>query len=123
MAIPEQIIGDRVLLTPKEPLVTGGAAEEYEQHVQELFKAGRLHVVTDLENVAHLDSSGVRSLIRGHITAQRVGGTYRIAGVNPRNQRLLHITRLDTIFSIFESVEDALGDGPPPTPPTAPQTA
>jgi anti-sigma B factor antagonist len=119
MPIPEQLIGDRVLLSPNEPLVTGGAAEVYEQRVQELLKRGRIHIVTDLEHVAHLDSSGVRALIRGHITAQRMGGTYGIARVNPRNQRLLHITRLDTIFAIFETVDEALNAKTPPvtTPP------
>jgi len=108
MAIPEQIVGDRVLLTPNDPLVTGGLAEQYEQRIQQLLKDGHLHIVTDLEHVPHLDSSGVRALIRGHITSQRMGGTYRLARVNPRNQRLLHITRLDTIFSIFDTVDDAL---------------
>jgi anti-sigma B factor antagonist len=108
MPISERIVGDRVVLTPTAPLVTGGAAELYEQRVQELLRDGRRHLVTDLEHVAHLDSSGVRALIRGHITAQRMGGTFRLAGVNPRNQRLLHITRLDTIFSIFGTVDEAV---------------
>src|SRR2546428_14090724 len=79
MVAPRRPVGDRLVLSPQEPLVAGGAAENFEQNIRELYRKGYRHLAVDLSGVASIDSAGVRALVRGHTTAQRVAGSLRLA--------------------------------------------
>ena len=105
MGVTEQIVGDYVVLQAGESLTTGGTGEEFEQRLQDLFQSGHLHAVADLGGAARVDSSGIRALVRGYTTAQRLGGSFSLLRPDQRLLRLLRTTRLDTIFPIFDSLE------------------
>lgn len=95
------------MLSPQEPLVAGGAAEAFEQDIQQLFRRGQRHLVVDMSGVAAIDSAGIRALVRGHTTAQRQRGGLRLAAVRPAVLAMLEASRLSAIFGIYESVEAA----------------
>ncbi|HEY7058642.1 MAG TPA: STAS domain-containing protein [Vicinamibacterales bacterium] len=101
-ALPRQ-----VMVAPQEPLVTGGAAEAYEHKVHDLFAGGCHHLVVDLRGVAGIDSAGVRALVRGHTTAQRMGGTFTLVAPTAAVLDVLRLSRLDSVFHIRESLEEA----------------
>jgi anti-anti-sigma factor len=94
-------------LSPQEPLVAGGPAEQFERHVQGLFRQGFRHLVTDLRGVAGVDSAGVRALVRGHTTAQRVGGTFRLVGADAHVLAILQLSRLDSVLELCDTLEAA----------------
>ncbi len=112
MALRELAAGNYVVLAPQEPLISGGPAEECEQRAQVLFKEGHLYVIVDLANVLYMDSVGVRALIRGYTTAQRLGGRFKLAAPTARVRKLLRVTRLDTVFDLSDSLEAAQRDEP-----------
>ena len=60
----KQTKSGRLLLSPQEPLVAGGPAEEFERRIQEVFKSGQEHLVIDLRGVPTIDSAGIRALQR-----------------------------------------------------------
>jgi anti-anti-sigma factor len=97
----------RIVLSPREPLVAGGAAEAFEQQLQQLLRAGNTNLVIDLSEVAAIDSAGIRALIRAHTTAQRVGGTLRLAVVPEVISRTLAAAHLGGVFESYESIEAA----------------
>ena len=97
----------RILLSPREPLVAGGAAEAFEQQVQQLLRTGHANLVVDLSEVTSIDSAGIRALVRGHSTAQRVGGTLRLAAQSPAVSKMLELSHLSGVFASYESVEAA----------------
>jgi anti-anti-sigma factor len=97
----------QVMVAPQEPLVAGGAAEAYERRVHDLFGSGCRHLIVDLRGVADIDSAGVRALVRSHTTAQRVGGTFTLVGPRPRVLDVLRLSRLEPVFHIRESLEEA----------------
>src|SRR5688500_15583746 len=100
-------ISGRILLSPREPLVAGGAAEAFEQRLQQLLREGHTSIVVDLSSVEGIDSAGIRALVRCHTTAQRIGGTLRLAAVRPAVSRTLQASRLDGVFDSYESVDAA----------------
>jgi anti-anti-sigma factor len=104
---PARVARGSLTLSPQEPLVAGGPAEQFELHVQGLFRQGFRHLVTDLRGVTGVDSAGVRALVRGHTTAQRVGGTFRLAGANAQVLAILRLSRLDSVLEICETLEAA----------------
>lgn len=97
----------RILLSPREPLVAGGAAETFEQQIQQLLRTGHANLVVDLSEVTAIDSAGIRALVRGHSTAQRMGGTLRLAAQSPAVKQVLDLAHLSGVFESYESVETA----------------
>jgi anti-anti-sigma factor len=108
MSVPTRTSGDRFVLSPREDIVEGGPAEEFERLVQEAFKAGYLHLVTDLRGVHRIDSSGVRALVRGLTTAQRLHGSFSLVGPSSGVRAVLAATHLDAVFPTFEAIEPAV---------------
>ena len=98
---------DRLVLSPQEPLVAGGAAEAFERDIQQLFRRGQRHLIIDMSGVPAIDSAGIRALVRGHTTSQRLGGSLRLADLKPNVARVLEESRLAAIFGIYESVDAA----------------
>ncbi|PKU23980.1 STAS domain-containing protein [Telmatospirillum siberiense] len=70
--------------------------------------AERRDVVVDLQGVAYIDSSGIASLVEAYQTARHQGGRFRLAAVSPAALRVLKLARLDEVFVIRETVEQAL---------------
>jgi len=94
-------------MSPMEPLVAGGAAETFERHVQQLFRSGYRHLIVDLSGVPVIDSAGIRAFVRGHTSAQRVGGTLRLAAAPAAVSRVLELAHLAGVFETYSSVEAA----------------
>lgn len=65
------------------------------------------HVVIDLGNVSYIDSSGLGILAGLYTTARKAGGAIKLARLNPLLQDMLQITKLFTVFEVFDRVEDA----------------
>lgn len=95
---------DRMVLSPQEPLVTGGPAEELERRIQDTFKAGYEHVVIDLRGVPTADSGGIRALVRGHTSAQRLNRRFTLVSPNPKVRQLLELSLLDRVLEVLESL-------------------
>ena len=98
---------DRLVLSPQEPLVAGGPAEELERRIQEIFKAGYEHVVIDLRGVPTADSAGIRALVRGHTSAQRLNRRFTLVSPNPRVQELLELSLLTRVLEVVDSLVEA----------------
>jgi anti-anti-sigma factor len=98
---------DRLVLSPQVPLVAGGPAEAFERDIQQLFRSGQRHLIIDLSGVSMMDSAGIRALVRGHTTAQRLGGSLRLAEMRAQVAQVLEASRLSSIFATYESVEAA----------------
>jgi anti-sigma B factor antagonist len=112
MEVRQEVRGGRLVLTPDGALLVSGPAEEFEALIQKLLAEGSRHLIVDLEHVTHVDSGGVRALVRGYLTAHRLGGTVALANADKRVHRVLSLMRLDMVFPIFESVDAAIAATP-----------
>lgn len=108
MSVSTRASGNRLVLSPREDLVAGGPARDFESSVQELFKAGYRHLVTDLRGVPTIDSAGVRALVRGLTTSQRLEGSFALVAPNDSVRAVLQTARLESVFPIFDSIEPAV---------------
>jgi anti-anti-sigma factor len=97
----------RLLLTPQEPLVAGGPAEEFERRIQDIFKSGFEHLVIDMKGVSALDSAGVRALVRGHTTAQRLHRRFTLVSPNKNVREVLELSLLAKILEVVDTVVEA----------------
>ena len=97
----------QLLLSPQEPLIAGGPAEELERRIQEVFKSGYEHVVIDLRGVPHADSAGIRALVRGHTSAQRLNRRFTVVSPNAKVMELLELSLLTRVLEVVETLVEA----------------
>ncbi|MGQ0733619.1 MAG: STAS domain-containing protein [Acidobacteriota bacterium] len=96
-----------LVLSPQEPVVAGGPAEQLEQVIKSNFKQGMQRIFVDMRGVTHIDSAGVRALVRGHTSAERLGRQFFLVAPNDRVRDVLRLSHLEQVFQIRESVSVA----------------
>ncbi|MBC8268252.1 MAG: STAS domain-containing protein [Rhodospirillaceae bacterium] len=65
-------------------------------------------IVVDMSGVELIDSSGIASLLEAFQNAHKKGKNFTIASIKPPVMRVLKLARLETVFEIEETLEDAL---------------
>ena len=65
-------------------------------------------IVLNLQGVNYIDSGGLGTLVALYATAQNAGGSIKLANLTPRVDDVLQVTKLVTIFQIYDSEEAAL---------------
>jgi anti-anti-sigma factor len=104
---PQRGDARELVLSPQENLVAGGPAEQLETLIQTSFKQGAERVFVDLRAVPIVDSAGIRALVRGHTSAERLGRQFSLVAPNNRVLEELRLSRLDQVFKVSDSVSVA----------------
>ena len=65
-------------------------------------------VVVNLERVTYIDSSGLATLVEMLKKTRSQGGALGLAGMSEKVKSLFEITKLDKLFSLFSSQDEAL---------------
>ena len=102
MEIVEQRVGDVTILRLKGRLELDDGDVILRDHVNGLVAQGRVNVVLDMTDVTRMDSAGIGMLVGKYMTVKNRGGMLRLLHLTDRTSRLLHVTRLETVFEIFE---------------------
>jgi len=64
------------------------------------------NLLIDLSNVEYIDSSGVASLVEGLQTSRTMKLNFALVGVSDSALQVLQLARLDTVFTIYNSLEE-----------------
>jgi anti-sigma B factor antagonist len=76
--------------------------------VADLITQGHQNIVVNLSQVTQVDTSGLKQLLAARLAVNRLGGHLRLANATKRIRDLLGITRLNTLFEIFDSEQAAI---------------
>jgi anti-sigma B factor antagonist len=76
--------------------------------LKELLSAGHHQIILNLGEVTYLDSVGLGTLISGYTSARNAGGNLKLLHLPRGVQQLLQITRLSTVFEIYEDLTMAV---------------
>src|ERR1044072_7442856 len=79
-------------------LVFGREVERLETLVKDLLAKGEKKFVFDAAALDYVDSSGIGTLVACLSQIKKGGGETRMAGANPRIQRLLTMTGVDKLL-------------------------
>jgi anti-sigma B factor antagonist len=96
-----------VFLSLSGKIMGGPEASEINGKINQLIDDGKLKIVIDLEQVDWMNSSGLGILIDAVTVLKNNNGAMRLINVSDRIKNLLKITKLNTVFDIVESEEDA----------------
>jgi len=65
-------------------------------------------IVLNLRDVTYIDSGGLGTLVSLYTTARNAGGALKLASLTQRVDDLLQVTKLVTIFEVFENEQAAV---------------
>ncbi len=74
--------------------------------VSDAIQEGVKSIVIDLKGVRYISSSGIGLLITMLTKMRNVGGEVYLTSPSEHVKKLLIITKLNSIFTVFDSVED-----------------
>ena len=105
--IVESVREDVTVLTLKGRL-TLGESNLIREKVNQLSAVGKFKIVIDLSNVEYIDSTGLGILVICFTSLKKQGGALKLVNPNKRNVELLLLTKLHTVFEVFNEVPDAV---------------
>ncbi|MFQ5707462.1 MAG: STAS domain-containing protein [bacterium] len=66
-------------------------------------------IIVDLSKVSYMDSSGVATLVEGLQQTGKYEGRFKLAHLRDAVRDVFELSRLDKVFDIYSTVEDAEG--------------
>ncbi|PYS69493.1 MAG: anti-sigma factor antagonist [Acidobacteria bacterium] len=85
-----------------------GGTVELHRSIRCLADEGKTQILLDLAWVKHIDSIGLGELISSHVTLDDKGGALKLMHMSESIHELLTITKLLTVFEIFDDEPEAL---------------
>jgi anti-sigma B factor antagonist len=101
------VMGKVTVVRLSGPIVFGDESAYLRTLVKDLL-AHSPQIVLDLGEVSYIDSGGLGTLVGLYASAHKAGGDIRLARVGPRPNEVLHITKLVTLFEVFDKTSDAV---------------
>ena len=90
------------------PLVVGDPSLRLRERITDEIANGVRRIVLNLEHVDYIDSTGLGSMVICFTTLQKTGGALKLLKLNRRNVELLLLTKLSTVFEVFNDEQDAV---------------
>ena len=81
---------------------------EFRAQVMALVGAGERNILVDLSGVSHMDSGSVGTLVSVHLHTLKRGGQLKLLRPSERVRRVLQMTRLESVFDVFDQEADAV---------------
>jgi anti-sigma B factor antagonist len=108
MKIETRTVGDVHVLDCSGKITLGEGTMAIRNTVREVLKNGGKKIVLNLGDVNYIDSSGIGELVSTFTTVTNQGGQLKLLNLTKKIQELLQITKLLTVFSVYQSEQDAI---------------
>lgn len=108
ITIAERLVGRVTVLDIVGKLTLDQAAQRLQDTVKSLVARERTSIVLNFKYVPYIDSGGLGQMVASYVAVKKAGGAMRLLHVGSRNRELLSMTRLDTLFELFDSEAEAV---------------
>ena len=88
-------------------LIFGDETAALRDQVRALMKDGS-QIVLNLSGLSYIDSGGLGTLVALYTTARNAGGAIKLARLTQRVGDLLQVTKLLTVFEVYDSEDEAV---------------
>ncbi len=95
-------VGDVTVIDAAGRITLGEGASSFRDSVRELAAKGDKKILLNLSDVSYIDSSGIGEMVSGFTTVTNHGGQLKLLGLSKRVKDLLQITKLYTVFEVFD---------------------
>lgn len=107
MELTSQTNGDTQIVTVGGPRIDAAVAIEFKEAMRRTTEGGASTVILDLSRVEFIDSSGLGAIVAA---MKHLGPDRRLvlAGLTPTVEKVFRLTRMDSVFGVFATLESAL---------------
>ena len=106
--IKQRQAGDVTILDLDGEVRIGDSATALRSAIRDRVTGGTTKILLNLGGVKYIDSSGIGELIANYTTVGRTGGQLKLLNLTEKVQDLLVITKLLTVFDVYDNEADAL---------------
>jgi anti-sigma B factor antagonist len=98
---PRQV-GDVTVIDVSGRITLGEGSSNLREGIRETVAKGNKKILLNLADVTYIDSSGIGELVSGFTSVANAGGQLKLINLTKRVKDLLQITKLYTVFEVFE---------------------
>ena len=100
--------GDVTVIALTGKITLGDGTVRLREAVRQALDRGRNKLILHLGEVLYVDSSGLGEMVHSLKTVRAEGGQLKLAKLQSLTRDLLQVTRLSTVFDVFEDEESAV---------------
>jgi anti-sigma B factor antagonist len=108
MVIGQEMVGDTAVLKLSGAFTLTDGSGTLKDKVNSLVFQGHKQIALDLGGLSYMDSAGLGELVSVHATVSRGGGEVKLCRLTKRVSDLLTITKLLTVFDVYDSQSEAV---------------
>ena len=106
--ITERQAGDVTILDLDGKVTIGEGSVALRSTIRRVLGEGKSKLLLNLGRVGYIDSSGIGELVSSFTAVNKEGGTLKLLNLTEKIQDLLAITKLLTVFDVYENEGEAL---------------
>jgi anti-sigma B factor antagonist len=95
-------VGDVTVVDAVGRITLGEGASTFRDTIRDLANNGKKKLLLNLAEVSYIDSSGIGEMVSGFTTVTNQGGAVKLLNLTKRVRDLLQITKLYTVFEVFD---------------------
>jgi anti-sigma B factor antagonist len=107
MELVREDIGNVAVIRCLEERLDAIIAVQFKDHFRDLTDDATMHFVLDMSKVQFMDSSGLGAVVAVYKFLGREK-CFDIAGLTPMVERVFKLTRMDSVFTIYRTMDDML---------------
>jgi anti-sigma B factor antagonist len=107
LKLSTRMVGDVMIVDCAGRLVFGEESAFLRDTVKKLIMEKK-RLVLSLSGLTHIDSGGLGTLVALYTTAHNNHGHIKLANLTKRVIDLLHLTKLVTVFEVYDSEQQAV---------------
>jgi anti-sigma B factor antagonist len=108
LRITEEDSGGTTVLKLSGRVALGDESNQLRNRIKDILNRGKTRLILDLAEVSYIDSAGLGTLVAGFTSAQSQGASMKLANLTRKFHEQLHITKLVTVFEVYDTVDDAI---------------
>ncbi|APE44838.1 anti-anti-sigma factor [Sulfitobacter alexandrii] len=98
---------DFCVITLRDRRIDAAVALDFKETMRRATRDGPAHIILDLGSVTFIDSSGLGAIV-ATMKFLAPNRSLILAGMTPPVDKVFRLTRMDTVFAIHATVDDAL---------------
>ena len=106
--IATRVVNGVTLMSCSGTITLGESTSLFRNTLRELLQSGARKILLDLAAVTYIDSSGIGELVGAYTSAANVNAQIKLCKLPAKIYDLLQITKLVTVFEIFEDEAEAI---------------
>jgi anti-sigma B factor antagonist len=102
MTLSERSVGSVTILDVVGDVKLDEGAGQLRDKVRSLLQQGKTKLLVNLGAVPYIDSAGLGELVQAYAVSKKQGGALKLVNATKRLKDLLVITKLATVFEMFD---------------------